>query len=223
MRLDTARWTGLFYLGLAVTGAVDFMALRPRIVDPHDPSTTLARLTDAPAAARWLLVAELGVVITQALAAMWFFRLFRPVDRFAAGLVAAFGMVNAVMVLASAGLLATAATVTARPYGATAETVQTLYLASGGLWSVAGVPFGLWLVPMGWLVLRSRWMPRPLGWVLIVGGVLYVLGAFVGALAPDSPALANAFGYPASIGELWMVGHLLVRGGARHVSAPAAA
>ena len=58
--------------------------------------------------ARFGIVLELGIVLTQALAAVWFYRLFRRVDPFAAGLIAVFGVANAVMILGSAALLATA-------------------------------------------------------------------------------------------------------------------
>lgn len=55
-------------------------------------------------------------------------------------------------------------------------------------------------------------MPRPLGWVLVAGGVGYVLSAFVTYLAPGVPAVASALTIPASVGEFWMMGYLLVRG-----------
>ncbi|MFV2104189.1 DUF4386 domain-containing protein [Micromonospora sp. LOL_024] len=72
--------------------------------------------------------------------------------------------------------------------------------------------FGLWLIPMGFCVLRSGWMPRPLGWMLIAGGVGYPLGAFLVYLVPEAPAAAELVAVPAHIGEFWMVGYLLVRG-----------
>lgn len=90
--------------------------------------------------------------------------------------------------------------------------VQLLYLISENLWGVGAIFFGLWLVPMGWCALRSGWMPRPLGWVLIAGAVGYVLSAGVSFLAPDLGGLAMALTMPASIGEFWMVGYLLWRG-----------
>lgn len=90
--------------------------------------------------------------------------------------------------------------------------VQRLYLISENLWGVGAIFFGLWLVPMGCCALRSGWMPRPLGWVLIAGGVGYVLSAGVSFLAPDLGGLAMALTMPASIGEFWMVGYLLWRG-----------
>jgi len=39
-----------------------------------------------------------------------------------------------------------------------------------------------------------------------------VLSAFMMYLVPDAPAVAEALAYPATVGELWMVGYLLIRG-----------
>jgi Domain of unknown function (DUF4386) len=64
-------------------------------------------------------------------------------------------------------------------------------------------------------VLRTGWMPRALGWILVGGGIGYVLSPFIRYLA-DLPSVAEALALPASVGELWMVGYLLVRGVRRH-------
>jgi hypothetical protein len=65
---------------------------------------------------------------------------------------------------------------------------------------------------MGLCVLRSGWMPRPLGRLLVAGGVGYVLSAFARYLLPDASVVADLLAVPASVGEFWMVGYLLVRG-----------
>jgi hypothetical protein len=212
----TARTTGFLYLGLAITGLLGFLVIRGQLFVAGDPEATLANLMDQEALARVGVTLEMGVVVTQALAAVWFFRLFRSADSFAAGCLAAFGLVNAVVILGSAVFLGTAIQVAAdpglAPGGDAAATVQLLYVLSGGLWEVGGLFFGLWLVPMGWLVLRSGWLPRPLGWILIGGGAGYVLGAFLGQLVPDAGAVVDALALPASVGEVWMVGYLLLRG-----------
>ena len=98
------------------------------------------------------------------------------------------------------------------PIGDAAATVQLLYLVSGNLWGVGALFFGLWLIPMGSCVLRSGWMPRPLGWVLVGGGIGYLLSAFIRYLAPEAQAVADALAYPATVGEFWIVIYLLAIG-----------
>ncbi|MET9240909.1 DUF4386 domain-containing protein [Nonomuraea sp. NPDC003709] len=214
--IRTARTTGLLYLGLAVTGALGFLLIRPRLFTVDDPGATLAHLVEHESLARAGVALELLIVVTQALAAAWFYRLFRNAEPLAAGGIAAFGLVNAVAILASAALLATAVQVGLNPVGDAAAAVQVLYLVSGNLWGVGALFFGLWLIPMGSCVLRSGWMPRPLGWILVGGGIAYLLGAFVRYLVPDSSGIADALALPATVGEFWMVGYLLVRGVRRH-------
>ncbi len=84
----TARTTGAFYLALGITGMLGFLMVRPALFVAGDPAATLANLVGNQAMARLGIALEMGVVITQTLAALWFFRLFRRVDDFAAGAIA---------------------------------------------------------------------------------------------------------------------------------------
>ena len=213
--IRSARMTGLLYLGLAITGVVGFLLIRPRLFVADDPGATLARLVEHESLARIGIALELLIVLTQALTAVWFYRLFHRAVPFAAGSIAAFGLVNAAAILGSAALLASAIKVALDPMGDAAATVQLMYVVSGNLWGVGALFFGLWLIPMGWCVLRSRWMPRPLGWLLVAGGVGYLLSVFVGYLVPEVGFVADALTFPATAGEFWMIGYLLVRGVSR--------
>jgi Domain of unknown function (DUF4386) len=217
----TARTTGLLYLAFFITGIAGSMLVRGQLFVAGDAHGTLSNLMERGSLARVGIVLELGIVLTQALTALWFYRLFRSVDTLAAGALAAFGMVNAVAILGSAALLATALDVAgdaslAAPGGA-AATVQLLYVASGHLWGVAGMFFGLWLIPMGWLVLRSRWLPMPLGWILIAGGGGYLVSAFVSYAFPNADLVTQLLTGPATIGEIWIMGYLIIVGIRDHV------
>jgi hypothetical protein len=216
----TARTTGLLYLGLAVTGALGYQLVRGRLYVANNPGGTLSNLVEHTSLARLDIVLELGIVLTQALAAVWFYRLFRSVDTFAAGLIAVFGMVNAVAILGSAAVLATALDVaddkSLAVSGGAAATVQLLYVISGHLWGVAGLFFGLWLIPMGWLAVHSRWFPQSLGRVLIAGGVGYALSTFVTYMFPSADLVSGLLTVPATIGELWIVGYLIIFGVLKH-------
>jgi hypothetical protein len=212
----TARTTGLLYLGLAITGLLGFMLIRNQLFVADDAQATLANLLQHESVARLGIVLEMGVVITQALVALWFYRLFRGVNSFAAGSLAAFGMVNAAAILVSAALLATALEVSQDPSltqsGGAATTVQLLYVVCGHLWIVGGIFFGLWLIPMGWLARQSGWMPNLLGWILMIGGLGYIANALLTYLIPNPGPAVELLTIPATVGELWMVGYLCLRG-----------
>ncbi|MDF5752819.1 DUF4386 domain-containing protein [Spongiactinospora sp. TRM90649] len=210
--IRAARMTGLFYLGMAITGVLGFLVIRPRLFAAGDPGATLAHLVGNESLARAGVAVEMLMVLTQALTATWFYRLFRTVNATTASGIAAFGLVNAVIGLGSAVFLATAVEVASAPAGDAPATVHLMYLLSGNLWGVGAMFFGLWLIPMGFCVLHSGWMPRPLGWTLIGGGVGYLLGAFIVYLAPEAQVVAEILAAPAHLGEFWMVGYLLARG-----------
>jgi len=217
MRITTiARLTGAAYLALAVTGALGFLVIRSALLVPGDPAATLQNLTEQSALAHGGVALEVLIVITQALAAWGFYALFRRDHPLAAFGVAVFGMANAAAILTSAAFMSTALAVVADPSlapgGDAAATVGLLYALSSACWTVGGVFFGLWLIPMGWFILATRRMPIVLGWLLVIGGVGYVLGAVLTVAAPQLVTVANALAMPASIGEFWMIGYLLIRG-----------
>ena len=220
----TARTTGLLYLGFFVTGIAGSLVLRARLFAADDPQGTLSNLVRArvagPRRHRTGAVhragpgPDSGVVLPPV-----------PQRRHVARLasLAVFGMVNAVAILGSAAILATALDVAGDASlavtGSSAATVQLLYVASGHLWGVAAVFFGLWLVPMGWLVLRSRWLPLPLGWTLIGAALGYLVSAFVSYLFPNADVVTQLLTVPATIGEIWIMGYLIIVGVRHHAPA----
>ena len=216
-RVSTARWTGAFYLGVALSGLVGFLVVRGELYVADDPTVTLANLVDQVSLARFGIAADLTVVLTQALAAMWFFKLFRSDNSFAAGSIAAFGLVNAAAILVATAFSAIALLVSGdaalAASGDQAATVQLLYELNGAMWDIGGLFFGLWLFPMGYVVVNSRVMPAALGWVLMAGGVTYVISTYLTQLVPDAPTAVGAslIGL-ATIGEFWIIGYLLIFG-----------
>jgi len=56
-------------------------------------------------------------------------------------------------------------------------------------------------------------MPAALGWVLMIGGVAYVINTYLTQLVPDAPTAVGAslIGV-ATIGEFWIIGYLLIFG-----------
>ena len=210
--IRTARTTGLLYLGFTIAGLLALLVFRPLLFDPSDQEATLSNLIEHEMLARVGIALELGIAVILALTAAWFYRLFRSVDNFAAGTLATFGMVTAVAILISAACLISALEVALVSTEDAAASAQLMYLVSDNLWGAGGLFFALWFIPMGWLVLRSGWMPRPLGWILVAGGAASVASTFVVYLAPDAPVVTEALIVPAGVGEVWMIGYLLIHG-----------
>jgi hypothetical protein len=193
------------------------MVIRSQILVDGDPIATLTNLVDNEGLARLGLTLELSIVITQALAAVWFFKLFRAINHTLAWAIASFGMANAIAILVSGAAVATALAVAVdpglAPGGDPAATVQLMYQLSASSWAVGALFFGMWLIPMGHVVATTRLMPVWLGRILIIGGGGYVLSALMGlGVANAQSWLVDGLTYPATIGELWMIGYLLIKG-----------
>ena len=209
----TARLAGIAYLGLGISGVLGFLVIRSQLFEPGDAAATAMNLIEREGLARLGIAADLTVVLTQSLAALYFFKLFRDVNTFAAGSLAAFGFMNAAAILVATAFSSTALEVALDGAAPTAApTALLLYDLNTAAWGVGGLFFGLWLIPMGWLVLRSGFMPRPLGWILIAGGFGYILSAYTSHLVPDVDALADGLAVPATVGEVWMIAYLLIIG-----------
>src|ERR687891_2683456 len=104
----TARLAGIAYLGLGISGALGFLLIRSQLFEPGDAAATSMNLIEHEGLARLGIAADLTVVLTQSLAALYFFKLFRDVNTFAAGSLAAFGFMNSVAILVATAFSATA-------------------------------------------------------------------------------------------------------------------
>ena len=208
----TARLTGAFYLGLAITGMLGFLLIRPQVFVSGESAAALEALSGNLPLARLGLLLELGIVVTQVLTALWFYKLFRGVNAFAAGSLATLGLMNAVAILGSAASLSTAIQLAEAGTADAAVHVGLLIVLSEGFWAAGVVFFGSWLIPMGMLVLQSGFAWRWIGWTLVVGGVGYIASIVLVTLAPEATMIADLLVIPATIGEFSIMLSLLIRG-----------
>jgi hypothetical protein len=211
--VSTARKTGGWYLVLALAGVVGFLVVHPQIYVSGDLAITVANLREHETLARLRLLLEFAIVISQALAAVYFFKLFKDINHFASWALAAWGMMNAGAIMISAIAMAGAINVA----NITLEMSDKLIMIQifnqfiKNSWSVGSLFFGLWLIPMGYIVVSSQRMPVWLGRILLIGGAGYIASAFL-YYAGLSFSWIDMLTIPATIGEFWMIGYLLVFG-----------
>ena len=78
---------------------------------------------------------------------------------------------------------------------------------------IAQVFFGLWLIPLGYLTNKSGMFPKWLGFVLLVGGVCYLIDLLSAFLLPDlAPRIHPFIVIPPTIAEVSMLFYLLIVG-----------
>lgn len=209
----TARITGIWYFALAITGVLGVMVFHSQIYLGDDPEATLQNLTSKEFIARTRLLFELAIVLSQALAAVWFYKLFKDIHPWGAWTLASWGMMNSAIIMVSALSMGAALGVagSSQPIEGKVGLIHLLTLLMSNAWGVGSLFFGLWLIPMGYVIVVSNRMPLWLGRTLILGGVGYVLSTFLKYAGIDSP-LVDILVIPATVGEFWIVGYLLIFG-----------
>lgn len=210
----TARLTGIWYLLLAIAGVAGFLIVHPQVYVTRDPQKTLTNLINSDTTARIRLLLELVIIASQALAAVWFYKLFREIKSWAAFAIGSWGLMNSAAIMVSAISMSVAIQVANNPVPTVHEKVVLIQLLSSMIsnaWLIGGLFFGLWLIPMGYIVITSGRMPVWLGRTLIVGGVGYILSTFISCTGTTNSVI-DILNLPATIGEFWMIGYLLIYG-----------
>ena len=208
-----ARITGIWYLSLAVFGVLGFLVFHPKVFITGDPAATLQNIIENESIIRTRLLLELAIVLSQVLAAVWFYKLFKTINEWAAWSLAIWGTVNAVAIMISALAMGSMINVAASSL-ATEEQIlliSVFHNIISNAWAVGSLFFGLWLIPMGYIVTSSRRMPVWLGYTLIIGGFGYILSTLL-HYAGIELSFADFLTIPATVGEFWMIGYLLIFG-----------
>ena len=210
--ITIARTTGIWYLLLAISGMLGFLFLHPRVY-VADPQQTVMNLVEGETLARLRLLAEFAIIFTQALTAIWFYRLFRDSNEWAALATAIWGTVNAVVIMFSAIAMGVAieTALSSLDMEVKVAHIDLLTGLMSNAWGIGSLFFGLWLIPMGYIITSSKRMPIWLGRILIIGGVGYVLSACIN-YAGISGSWVGTLTIPATIGEFWIIGYLLIFG-----------
>jgi hypothetical protein len=78
--------------------------------------------------------------------------------------------------------------------------------------NIASIFWGLWLFPFGSLVIKSRFLPQLLGWLLILAGLGYVASAFTVLLSPEYQGMVDRVAGVLEFGELPIILWLLIVG-----------
>ncbi|TXD80708.1 DUF4386 domain-containing protein [Subsaximicrobium wynnwilliamsii] len=209
----TARTAGVLYLAMAVSGILGFLIFHPQVFDSEDSQKTLTKLIDLESLARTRLLFEFAIVVSQAITAVWFYKLFRHINEWAAWTVGIWGMINSIAIMISAISMGSAIEIASSSQNVEDKLILIELLSSliTNSWGVGGLFFGLWLIPLGYIITSSKKMPVWLGRTLIIGGIGYLLSTVANYVGIKSPVI-DYLTIPATIGEFWMIGYLLIYG-----------
>lgn len=176
-----ARMAGFFYLAYILVFIVS-NTLQNRLIDWSDPGLTARSIAAAPGLFRLGVALELVASLLFLLTAWALFAVFERVDRSLALLFLVLNAVGVAIESAFALLHYAALTVcqSAEYMKGFSDdqwhTFMQLWLKVSAAGNMATVLFyGAWLFPLGYLVMRSRLLPRILGLLLLLDGASLVL------------------------------------------------
>jgi len=215
-----ARAAGRLYLLLALSAPFGLLYVPATLIVRGDASATADKIRAAP----WLLHAALASeLFHQAVAifvAMALYRLFKPVNETQAKLVVILGALVSVPIafLNVLNEIAALSLVSGAPYLSVFDKPQLdalaylfMHLHGRGL-TIASIFWGLWLFPLGMLAIRSGFIPRILGVLLIAAGAGYLATASATLVVPRYAPLVERIASPLYFGELPFIVWLVIWG-----------
>jgi hypothetical protein len=214
-----ARVAGAVYLSLVATGPFTLLYVPNKLIVPGNATATGSNILAHEMLFRVAIVADLiGAVIFICLAVA-LYRLLNGVNKTQASLMVAFVLVSAAVAFVNvlnniAALMLFRGSdflgVLDKPQR---DALGMLFVRLHGQGNVINEMFwGLWLLPLAWLVYKSRFLPRFLGVWLALGGFAYVILCVTSILAPQYQGRLFSFFQPAFFGELAFMLWLLVKG-----------
>jgi hypothetical protein len=215
-----ARIAGLLYLAVGILGGFAFAAVYSTMYVANDAATTASNLVTHAGLIRIGVAADLIQVVAWVFLSMTLYALLRHVSSYAA---------RAMVVLVAIGASISFFNILFEFEGMRVATGQTDLAAIGSAgsaalalvmldlqhygYAIAGIFFGLWLMPLGYLGLKSAMFPKALGIVLVVGGASYLVDTLAAFVAPELTAtihpLAALLG---GVAEISTLAYLLVKG-----------
>ena len=210
-----ARMAGVAYLLMAILGGYAQLGLRAGIHVPGDAAASAQNLAADPSLFRLALVADIAMATAFVVVGALLFLLLQHVDRRAAVALFVFVAVGAGMILINLALHQAALLVaTDASYEAlrSDELVLLLLDLHGQGYTLAGIFFGLWLLPLSYLAHRSGLFPRLLGVLLAVAGGSWIVDTLAAFAFPDLPTMAHTILTAPRFAEFWLIAYLLVKG-----------
>ncbi len=219
MKRRTARIAGALYLLSAVAAGVPLIYVSSRLIVPGDAAKTAGNILASETSFRACMVSELAGAIIFIFLVRALYRLLGEVSKTQASLMVTLVLISVpitfVNVLNEVAVLRLLhgenflGVIT----GAQRDALALLFLnLHGDGAALANIFWGLWLFPFGALVMRSGFIPRILGVLLTLNGVALVAVSITALMLPSHLDSVSRYAIIPELGELWMMGWLLIKG-----------
>jgi hypothetical protein len=206
----TARIAGLWYFAFILLGAFAIMFVDEKLSVVDDTAATIENFRANGVLFGFGLVAYIAGFVCFVLSVSALCKIFKSVDNRLTRLMMALVLTGAAIALICKLAQAVAVVIPAiEPQSNTAETLLSFY-TNGGM--ANEIFYGLWLLPLGLLILKSDLIPKVIGILLLVTCVCHLLDFGIFFFAPSVSAMVQPILYAGEIGEFVLVLWLLIKG-----------
>jgi hypothetical protein len=215
----SARVAGVLYLLVVLTGPFVLIYVPRKLFVAGDAGATVANILAHESLFRAHIVVGLLSELAFVATVLALYRLLKDVGPALATAMAVLVLVEAPLAfLGVANEVATLAFVHGadvlavfdKPQRDALATLLITVDAQGVL--VSEMFWGLWLLPLGLLVVRSGFIPRPLGVWLFANGLAYVAISLTGLVVPQHSKVVSTVATPVLFGEVAFMLWLLIVG-----------
>lgn len=216
-----ARIAGVSYLVMFMLAIFANFVVREGLVEPGDPAGTVTNISNSIGLFRLGMLAFVVIFVLDVVIAWALHVVFRDGNRDVSLATAWFRLIySALLGVALVPMFQVLQILGGESLGfLTSDQVEAqtmIELASfESTWLIGLVAFGVHLVMLGVLIVRSELVAKALGFILMAAGLAYVLDTFAQGMLADYEAVAGVFlvavGLPSMIGEGWLGLWLLLR------------
>jgi hypothetical protein len=215
----TARQAAVLYLLMGIPAPLHLLYMPRKFIVFGDPAATVRNIAAGEMTYRLCVLAGMISSLAFLFLVVTLYELFQEVDRKQARLMVVLvavsgtiGLVNVVNEIAPLIILHSADTLSTFTRGQLdALSFGFLQLRSAGV-NINSALWGLWLLPLGILVIKSGFIPKFIGVALFVSCVAYVVGSLTYVLFPEHLRIVSRVTLPLGVGELFMMLWLFIRG-----------
>lgn len=208
----TARIAGLLYLLVAVFAGFA-QATRINIITPGDAAATFQHISASGMLFRLTIVSDLVGQFAHVFLVLVLYALFRAVDKKQAFWMAVLALLPVPIAMLNqlnlfAVLQLTGAAGVSSAMDPASQALFYLGLFKFGV-AIAAIFWGLWLFPLAYLVIKSGFLPKFVGILLLISGAGYVVDSFAQILLADYKLGIAAYTF---FGEVVFLLWLLIMG-----------
>jgi len=215
-----ARAAGLLYFVLGLIAPIGLEYVPGKLYVPGDAAATANHIRASETLLRIGIASELVHQVIGIFLVLALYRLFKSVNETQAKQLVILGALVSVSIVFLNVLneIAALIVVSGADYLSAFDRRQLDALAflfmrlHGQGIIIASIFWGLWLFPFGMLVIRSRFIPRVLGVLLMIAGSGYLASAFAAVLLPRYAHRVGLYTFPLELGELPIIFWLLIWG-----------